>query len=197
MTTVTTLPNPPADDSMDVGESTPVINRGRPIREGIMSQRGGRGLPFRLDNIFLTIGAICLPTGIILILLGWYGSAHTGHIYEQNDYLISGGLLGLGLTFIGGFLYFANWMQSMVRATESGTQQTLRALTRLENKLGPEKTSQAEESDRPLSGVLVITEHGSMVNDALCPAVVGKSVQVVSRDEIGAYRPCDICSPLR
>jgi len=55
-------------------------------------------------------GAVLLPGGLIVIGLGWYGVAHTPYAYQQMTYMISGGVLGLGLTFVGGFLYFGAWL---------------------------------------------------------------------------------------
>ena len=42
-------------------------------------------------------GAILLPLGLVVIVLGWYGAANTPYQYDQLSYLVSGGLLGLGL----------------------------------------------------------------------------------------------------
>jgi hypothetical protein len=83
----------------------------------------------------LVLGGLLLPIGIIAIIIGWYGAAHTPKLYEQNDYLISGGILGLGLVFIGGFLYFGYWVTRQIRTTNVAAQQTLRALSRIETQL--------------------------------------------------------------
>src|SRR5438128_2494785 len=42
--------------------------------------------------------------GIVLVLLGWYGAAYTNILTEQIPYLISGGLLGLGLIIVAGIM---------------------------------------------------------------------------------------------
>jgi len=60
--------------------------------------------------LLFAAGAILLPGGLIVIGLGWYGVAHTPYLYQQMTYLVSGGVLGLGLTFVGGFLYFGAWL---------------------------------------------------------------------------------------
>ena len=49
--------------------------------------------------------------------LGWYGVSHTTRQWRQTPYLVSGGILGLGLIFIGGFAYFSYWMTRMVEET--------------------------------------------------------------------------------
>lgn len=63
-----------------------------------------------LQVVLFWAGAILLPLGLVVIVLGWYGAANTPYQYDQLSYLVSGGLLGLGLTFIGGFLYFGAWL---------------------------------------------------------------------------------------
>ena len=69
-------------------------------------QEGARRLQFSL----FVAGAVLMPLGIVAIVLGWYGVGHSHYVYDQNTYLISGGLLGLGLVFLGGFLYFGAWL---------------------------------------------------------------------------------------
>lgn len=98
--------------------------------------RSRRRRPFPIETFLLVAGGLLLPVGIIVIIVGWYGSAHTFHTYEQNDYLISGGLLGLGLVFVGGFLYFGYWMTRQIRTTTTANQQMLQALGRIEAQLG-------------------------------------------------------------
>lgn len=98
--------------------------------------RSGRRRPFPIEAVLLVAGALLLPIGIIAIIVGWYGAAHTFHTYEQNDYLISGGLLGLGLVFVGGFLYFGYWMTRQIRTSSAANQQLLNALGRIEAQLG-------------------------------------------------------------
>src|SRR5919204_4636331 len=63
-----------------------------------------------LQIALFTIGALLMPLGIFAIFLGWYGTAHTKYQYDQLPYVVSGGILGLGLIFLGGFLYFGAWL---------------------------------------------------------------------------------------
>ena len=63
-----------------------------------------------LQVVLFWAGAVLLPLGLVVIVLGWYGAANTPYQYDQLSYLVSGGLLGLGLTFVGGFLYFGAWL---------------------------------------------------------------------------------------
>ena len=78
--------------------------------------RGGGAAPLKnnhyrlLQMVLFWAGAVLLPLGLVVIVLGWYGAANTPYEYDQLSYLVSGGLLGLGLTFCGGFLYFGAWL---------------------------------------------------------------------------------------
>lgn len=56
------------------------------------------------------VGSLLMPAGLVAIVLGWYGAAHTPYVFEQLAYLISGGLFGLGLLGAGGFLFFGSWL---------------------------------------------------------------------------------------
>ena len=165
-------------------------SRRRSLTEAIASLRVPR-VSFSLETVFLTVGALFLPIGLVVIILGWYGAAHTGHIYEQNSYIISGGLLGLGLIFVGFALYVGYWMTRQIRATETGTQQTLRALRQLQEELRTVGLEGGEAA--PATDVFVATEHGSMLHRPSCPAVAGRKVHVVDDADTANRRACSIC----
>jgi hypothetical protein len=69
-----------------------------------------------LARVLLTLGAILMPLGVVLILLGWSGVSHTTDTFEQTPYVLSGGLLGLALVVAGGFCYFGYWQTKVARA---------------------------------------------------------------------------------
>src|SRR6478672_1127727 len=95
-------------------------------------QEGARRLQFSL----FVAGAVLMPFGIIAIALGWYGVAHSHYIYDQNTYLISGGLLGLGLVFLGGFLYFGAWLARMSGEQRENSRAIADAMSVLADALG-------------------------------------------------------------
>ena len=91
-----------------------------------------RGAALPVERILLISACILLPLGIALILLGWSGAAHTGHLYEQMDYLISGGLLGVALALTGGFMYFGYWLSRQLNESRRQNALTLQYIQRLE-----------------------------------------------------------------
>ena len=84
-----------------------------------------------IQLIMFTAGGVLMPFGILAICLGWYGSAHAHYEYDQNVYLISGGLLGVGLVFLGGFLYFGAWLSRMATDQRQASVQLTEAMLAL------------------------------------------------------------------
>jgi hypothetical protein len=94
-------------------------------------------------------GALALA-GFVIILIGWAGASHTVLVAGQIPYLLSGGLIGLGLVFLGSFLYFGHWVAVLVRESRErgaedrddlalvrqGLQEVSRSLTLLAMTLG-------------------------------------------------------------
>ncbi len=95
-------------------------------------QEGARRLQFSL----FVAGAVLMPLGIVAIVLGWYGVGHSHYVYDQNTYLISGGLLGLGLVFLGGFLYFGAWLARMSGEQRENSRAIADAMSVLADALG-------------------------------------------------------------
>ena len=102
-----------SDHAFDAGTRTDPVER---LRAGVRDLRVGGAGRFAPDRrALLVLGGTLAPLGIVVVLLGWYGAAHTPYVFEQIPYLISGGLLGLALVFVGSFLYFAHWLTELLR----------------------------------------------------------------------------------
>ena len=149
-----------------------------------------RAVDERVQRGLFIAGCVLLPLGLAVIALGWYGAAHSPYPFQQTPYLISGGLLGVGLVLAGGFLYFGHWLARMAASTRHDTELLLAALARV--------TPAAAEPTRDVrvpAQRLVVTPTGSMVHRPDCPIVA-------SRDDVreapaGAdLRPCRVCDPL-
>jgi hypothetical protein len=157
------------------------------------------------ERVLRLAGPVLLPTGAIVILLGWYGAANTTRVFLQIPYLISGGLLGLGLMFAGGFLYFARWITDLLEesrrtATEAHevAERTAVALERIERLLEEravptDPASGAAPAVASGSPTLVATERGSMLHRPDCRLVTGRPTRPATAGE--GLRRCQICRP--
>ena len=53
--------------------------------------------------------------GLAAMVVGYLGTSRTVLVAGQIPYVVSGGLIGLALVFLGGFLYFGYWLALLVR----------------------------------------------------------------------------------
>src|SRR3954453_14526205 len=89
-----------------------------------------------LQLVLFAAGAILMPLGLIAIFLGWYGVAHAKYQYDQLPYVVSGGLLGLALVFLGGFLYFGAWLARIGTEQRESSRQVADAVLELVDLIG-------------------------------------------------------------
>ncbi|HVT64937.1 MAG TPA: hypothetical protein VHD81_07275 [Mycobacteriales bacterium] len=155
-----------------------------------------RAAGFGFDRLMLVAGGVLMPVGIILILLGWAGASRTPFAWEQTDYLISGGILGLGLVFAGGFLYFSYWNTVRINESRAQARQVVAALGRVEALLSG--GAGVDEGGRaiPAPRRFVATPSGSIFHRPDCAAVAGRSDVKDVNVERTSLKPCRICNPL-
>ncbi|SDH04291.1 hypothetical protein SAMN05216553_11510 [Lentzea fradiae] len=82
----------------------------------------------RLSTGLGFVGTLLMTAGVAAILFAWWGVAHTGYVWEQIPYVVSGGVLGLGLIGVGGFLHFGSWLAKLVEEQRQTTYALLRLL---------------------------------------------------------------------
>jgi hypothetical protein len=160
-----------------------------------------RGWSMDVPRMLMLLGGVLLILGLLVIGAGWYGAAHTPYLFEQVPYLISGGLLGIGLVAAGGFFYFAYWMTRQVDETKRQAARTQEALERVQKALTealaakPESNRAAAGRSAGSNGSFVATKGGSMFHRPECPVVAGRDdLRKVSAE--GDLEPCRMCDPL-
>jgi hypothetical protein len=146
------------------------------------------------ERWMLIVGGTLMPLGLLAILLGWVGASHTPLPFEQTSYLISGGLLGLGLVVSGGFVYFAYWQTVRIRESREQHRQLVEAVGRLEARLVA--TEVAAGADTAVTSGLVATASGTMFHRADCPIVAGRDDLAPIDPDDTNLRPCKMCDPL-
>jgi hypothetical protein len=123
-----------------LGRLAAVVDRARP-------GRGGRNVRKWLE----TIGMSLVVFGFVLILLGWYGAAHSPYLYEEVPYLISGGLLGLALVVGGGILIRIAWNMREIEEDRRNALAIVRSVDRLERILRSlDETRRVEQEEHTL-----------------------------------------------
>jgi hypothetical protein len=157
----------------------------------------------RYDRWMLVVGGLLLPLGVLLVVIGWLGTAHTVLLFEQIPYIVSGGLLGLALVVVGGFVYFGYWQTLLVREGRDQHRDLVASLGRIEALLA------GQQSQPPAAGAggtsrggapvaspaLVATPNGTMLHRPDCSVVAGRTD--LRRVAVGApgFEACRICQP--
>jgi hypothetical protein len=156
-----------------------------------------------LQVVLFVSGAVLLPLGLVVIILGWYGAAHTPYQYDQLSYLVSGGLLGLGLTFCGGFLYFGAWLARIAsdnRDTAKRLSDTLLVLADVVSHSAAVAEdgarSHTSAAARDAGGVLVVAGNGSTVHRADCALVAHRDDLHPPGGDAPNLTPCRLCKPV-
>lgn len=98
--------------------------RQRRLAERARGLRGRTSIG-RWDRLLLILGGALITVGLVAVILGWLGASDTHVVFEQIPFLISGGLLGLALVFVGTFTYFAYWLTVIVRENRALRAQLL------------------------------------------------------------------------
>jgi hypothetical protein len=149
-----------------------------------------------LQLALFAAGAVLMPLGIVVIALGWYGTAHSHYDYDQRTYLISGGILGLGLTLLGGFLYFGAWLAKVAADQRDSARQladTLLVLADLVSRQPGGTGLDAAAADP--GAVPVFAGDGTTVHRRDCPLIAHRDdLRVLSGDTAGTAQ-CRVCRP--
>ena len=103
----------------------------------VKGQRGG------VETRLLYLGIGLLGLGLVMVAVAWFRASDTTVQHEQIDYLISGGLGGIGVTLVGAAIYlrislaryFRLWLVRLVYEQRAQTDRTVEALERLEHAL--------------------------------------------------------------
>ena len=157
-------------------------------RSGIAPLKGDNAA--LLQVVLFWVGAILLPLGLVVIVLGWYGAANTPYQYDQLSYLVSGGLLGLGLTFCGGFLYFGAWLARIAADGRESSKRLADTLLLLAETSG---TSTPEAVD--LGAIPVVAGDGTTMHRRDC-ALIAHRDDLRAVGEANAHlTACRVCRP--
>jgi hypothetical protein len=146
---------------------------------------------FVLENARLLITLALLGAGVVFVILGWYGAAHTNILTEQIPYLISGGLLGLGLIVVAGVM-------AAGAAQERSTDELRREIVRIVATMGsgvPDRGVRADAFSTNGHHVFVVPG-GRSYHEAGCPILEGKEgVKELEPAQAVAsgYAPCKLC----
>ena len=163
---------------------------------------GGSGAAPLKDNhyqllqvVLFWAGAILLPLGLVVIVLGWYGAANTPYQYDQISYLVSGGLLGLGLTFAGGFLYFGAWLARIAADQKESSKRIADTLLALADVTSRSASASARSEGVDVSGLPVTAGDGATMHRRDCQLIAHRDDLKPVGENNGHLTSCRVCRP--
>jgi hypothetical protein len=195
---------PPPPHRNGHGSTPPAVHLGGSALPRAGSR--GDGVAPILDNraellhlVRFVAGAVLLPVGLIVIGLGWYGVAHTPYAYDQMSYLVSGGILGLGITFVGGFLYFGAWLARVAADQKEASKRLADTLLVLADAVSHSSAGTAPgvvpAAQRDPGSVLVVAGNGTTVHRADCDLVSGRDDLRPAGPDAPGLTACRLCHP--
>jgi len=146
-----------------------------------------------LQLVLFWAGAVLLPLGLVVIVLGWYGAANTPYQYDQLSYLVSGGLLGLGLTFTGGFLYFGAWLARIAADGKESSRRLADTLLVLADVTSRAAATRDDGVD--VSAVPVTAGDGTTIHRRDCALIAHRADLHPVGEDNGRFTTCRVCRP--
>lgn len=167
--------------------------------ETAAQQTAARNDRYRKVQLALfTLGAVLMPAGVIAVGLGWYGAAHAKYAYDQFPYLLSGGLLGVCLTTLGGFLYFGAWQAKAASDQKAALKQLAETMRVLADVVARDHGGAAAGSGAALDDAqpVVAGESGASIHRRDCQLIAHRAdLRVVTGAETG-LTVCRVCNPV-
>jgi hypothetical protein len=152
-----------------------------------------------LQLVLFSAGAVLMPLGALVVCIGWYGAAHTTYAYDQFPYLLSGGLLGVVLSQMGGFLYFGAWLAKGANDQREASRQisdTMLVLADVVSRQRAESNGPAIAASVDTGAVPVLAgRNGTTVHRRDCTLIRHRDdLHVLTGDE-PSLSTCRVCSP--
>lgn len=144
------------------------------------------------ERTLLTVGSILMPLGVVLVLLAWYGAAHTTRVFEQIPYMISGGLLGVVFMIGGGFCYFGFFLARLLATS----REMLDSLLRLEERFESLAQPTGPRAGRLPAVTFVATKSGTLYHRPECSLVADRPPAELRKVRASdGLPPCRMCIP--
>jgi hypothetical protein len=134
---------PPSEPVAHITEGAELRTLDEDMLDGAASGSEG-GQVGRYDKILYQLALFMIPTGFVLIVLGWYGTSRTVFVFEQLPYIVSGGILGAALLITGGLIYVGVWIERVAHQQRHQAEQTAELLALLRGDVQELTTTTAE-----------------------------------------------------
>lgn len=147
-----------------------------------------------LQTVLFWAGAIMMPLGIVIILLGYYGVANSIYDFERQAYQTSGGFLGLGVTFLGGFLYFGAWLARIAADNQQASKRLADTLLLLADVTSRAAATAESAAHQDLQALPVTAGDGTTMHRRDCALIAHRDDLQPGGGRAG-LTSCRVCKP--
>jgi hypothetical protein len=196
MTTDTATPStgqPERASGSRMGAGTSSLPRAGTKSSGVSPVKGGNNAQL-LQTILFWAGAIMMPLGIVIILLGYYGVANSVYDFEREAYTASGGFLGLAITFLGGFLYFGAWLARIAYDNQQAASRLADTLLVLADVTSRAAAQAEAPSHQDLQALPVTAGDGTTLHRRDCALIAHRDDLQPGGGRTG-LTSCRVCKP--
>ena len=152
----------------------------------------------RVQVILFVVGGALMPLGLVSIFVAWYGVAHSHYEYDQITYIVSGGVLGVGLILLGGFLYFGAWLAKTASDQKESNRRladSLLVLADVVSRSSAPAAGTATATAVDAGAVPVLAGGGSTVHRRDCALIAHRAdLRTLTGAESG-LGTCRVCRP--
>ena len=196
MTTDTATPTtgqPERASGSRMGAGTSSLPRAGTKSSGVSPVKGGNNAQL-LQTILFWAGAIMMPLGIVIILLGYYGVANSVYDFEREAYTASGGFLGIAITFLGGFLYFGAWLARIAYDNQQSASRLADTLLVLADVTSRAAAQAEAPSSQDLQALPVTAGDGTTLHRRDCALIAHRDDLQPGGGRTG-LTSCRVCKP--
>ena len=152
----------------------------------------------RVDQVMEIVGIALLPVGLTALLVGWIGVASNGLVFLQLPYVVSGGMLGIGLLFASGTIYLASWVSRTSAVQRRQNEELLTAVRQLQQTMTvlPLAGAGSGNGNGAPGQHFLATPSGTMYHRPECAIVTGREDLREVEPDVTGMKPCGMCDPL-
>lgn len=152
----------------------------------------------RPARLALYVGIALAAVGGIVLYLGYNGAATNPLPQAQTPYVISGGLLGVGLMVIGTVVIALHVLLRVQADFRSEIAETRRALEEIGESMARQAVISGMAAKPSANGTVMVTKNSSSYHRPDCRLVARAGhARPIPRDEAGrsGLIPCRVCRP--
>jgi hypothetical protein len=138
---------------------------------------------------------VFVTAGFIIMFLSWNGAASKNLIQSQFPYLLSGGVMGLGLVILGATLWLLSTIRGERQVLTGKVDEMIQLLSRNLLRMGATSTNGAEGVEGAAGQVIATKDAYHLPGCRLLEGKTSLATLTVEQANVEGLAACRVCSP--